>query len=237
MMKKLLVFMLVLGMATMANAYVIEVVTDGLGDAGHAGTELDKLEIGETIYIQIVLTENPYPSYPSYDGYITDVMDVDLHVSGPGTLDVPGIYGAKSPYPRIGDDVGVHEDWDVWSQSGQADDPETTTVNEYEPMIVSNQIAQLMGGSFGYILGKYGDEPLVWDLYITASAAGTIAVDLTLNAGTRYWDFSTPSDTPYGSEKTLTEGDLGDLDIYVVPEPTTVALLGLGGLLLLRRRK
>jgi hypothetical protein len=237
MMKKLLVFMLVLGMATMANAYVIEVVTDGTGDAGHAGTSGDPLVIGETIYIQIVLNNNPYPLYPSYDGYVTDGMDLDLHVSGPGTLDVPGIYGAKSPYPRIGDDVGVHEDWDVWSQSGQADDPGTTGVNEYEPMIVSNQIAQLMGGSFGYILGKYGPEPLVWNLYITASDEGEVLVDLTLGGTTHVWDFSTPSDGPYGTVYDAVEEDLGDLTIYTVPEPTTVALLGLGGLLLLRRRK
>jgi len=33
------------------------------------------------------------------------------------------------------------------------------------------------------------------------------------------------------------EADFGDLIIYQIPEPMTVALLGLGGLFLLRRRK
>ena len=237
-MKKMLVLMLVLGMATLANATVMEVVTVGVGSLGHAGTSTDRLALGEIIEIQIVLNWNDYGvSYPSYDGYVIDVMDVDLHVSGPGTLSVPGIYSLKDPFPRIGDDLLVHADWDVWSQSGTPDDAQTPQVNEYTPMIVNNQIASLMGGSFSYILGKSGPDPLVWNLFIECTGPEYVQIDLTLNAGTAYWNYSTPGDLPYGAQQTMTEGDLVDLVIHNVPEPATVALLGLGSLFLLRRKK
>jgi hypothetical protein len=215
----------------------MEVQTVGVGSLGHAGTIEDPLEESEIIEIAIVLNNNPYAGFPSYDGYVIDTMDVDLHVSGAGTLDVPGLYGAKSPYPRIGDDLGVHADWDVWSQSGTPDDPATTTVNEYEPLIVGNQIAQLTGGSFSYIIGKPAAVQLVWNLFVHCDGEAPVVIDLTLNAGTAYWDYSTPGNLPYGASDTMTEGLLGDLTIYQVPEPATIALLGLGSLFLMRRKR
>jgi len=57
-MKKLLVLMLVLGMASLANATVIDVVTVGVGSLGHAGTLTDPLVESETIEIQIILNAN-----------------------------------------------------------------------------------------------------------------------------------------------------------------------------------
>jgi hypothetical protein len=105
----------------------------------------------------------------------------------------------------------------------------------------------MMGGSLGYILGSAGANgtgpaspptQLVWDLYVTNTGTGSsISIDLTLGGTTHYWNYSDTSGNPYGSDYNAAEGDLGDLTIYTVPEPATVALLGLGGLLLLRRRR
>ncbi|MHC4457178.1 MAG: PEP-CTERM sorting domain-containing protein [Planctomycetota bacterium] len=231
MMKKILVLMLVLGMASLANAAIISVTTDGLGDYGNAGTTATPLADGETIALQIILEHNAYPSWSSYDGYVLDAMNVDLHVSGSGSL------GVVMKTTKTGDvtDLKHHAGFDVWSESN--------------PLIVSNQIASMMGGSLGYILGSAGANgtgpaspptQLVWDLYVTNTGSGSsISIDLTLGGSTHYWDYSDPSGNAYptASDKYATEGDLGDLTIYTVPEPATVALLGLGGLLLLRRRR
>jgi hypothetical protein len=227
-MKKLVSFLLVFSLASLANATVIDVVTDGVGDFGNAGTSTDPLEVGETIDLKIVLNHNPYtvPGYSSYDGYVLDAMDVDLHVGGPGTLGVVMKTTKTGDFP----DLGYHADFDVWLHS--------------YPLIVDNQIAQMKGGSLGYILGagEWGGPPpepvkLIWNLYIVGNGNGAVVIDLTLVGLTRYWDYWDPRGWPIGPYKNATEGDLGDLTLYTVPEPMTILLLGMGGLVLLRRRR
>ena len=229
-MKKLLILMLVFGLASLANATVIDVVTDGLGDMGHAGTAEDRLEESETIAIQIVLNWNPYPgtTYPSYDGYVLDTLAVDLHVSGPGTL------SAVMATSKTGDyyvPLGHHVDLGTYGQS--------------DPLIVGNSIALISGGSMGYIMGDDGvggpavpPTALIWNLWIHCDGPGDIVVDLTVAGTTRYWDYSNAAnDGPFGTSNIAVEADLGDLTIYQVPEPATIALLGLGSLFLMRRRR
>jgi hypothetical protein len=186
-MKKLLMLMLVFSLASLGNAALIEVATDGIGDAGNAGTSADPLEVGEKIFLQIILNHNLYPGWSSYDGYVLDAMDLDLHVSGPATLLVDIAKSGQLFFWH-------HAGFDVWSQS--------------DPLIVDNQIAQLMGGSLSYILGSAGvngtgpaspPTKLVWGMYIQGTGNGTITVDLTLAGTTHYWNYSDPSGGPYGA--------------------------------------
>ena len=227
-MRKLLILMLVFGLASLANATVIDVVTVGLGDMGHAGTSEDPLVESETIAIQIVLNNNPYPGYPSYDGYVLDTMDLDLHVTGPGSL------GVVMRTSKAGDvpDLMHHEDFDLWGESN--------------PLIVGNGILQMSGASMGFIYP--GEQALVWNLLIHCDGPGFVTVDLTLNGTTQYWDYwNDPDSEPFTGyppdgdimawAKYATEEDLGDLVIHQIPEPATIALLGLGGLFLVRRRR
>ena len=224
MMKKLLVVMLVFGMASLANAGVIDVVTVGLGDMGHAGTSNDPLWLSETIPIQIVLNNNPYPDFPDYDGYFTDAFGLDLHVTGGGSLSAGFVATSKT-----GDvyDILHHADLDVWAQS--------------DPLIVGNSIAKMAGGVLSG--GIQGEAVLIWNLFVQCDGPDDVILDLTLqDVDSHYSDFMQPGtpDGPYPDAtgwKALLESNLGDLTIYQVPEPATIALLGLGSLFLMRRRR
>jgi hypothetical protein len=211
--------------ATPVNATVIDVVTVGLGNMGHAGTGTDPLAPGEIIEIAIVLNHNPYDpvgsTYPSYDGYIIDTVGLDLHVlniDGGATLEVPGIYNMNSE--RIGDDLGHHSEFTVWSQSGASDG----TPEGYEPLIVDNAIAKMSGEVPGGVIksdedGGGGPGVLIWNLFVhNGENYQPILVDLTLqDPNSRYANYSNMAGTgpyPAGSWQPLQEADLGDLMIY-----------------------
>lgn len=186
-MKKFLVLLMVLGMASWAHAGLIDVVMTGYDDLDQDG------EISESDIVYIAIT---LPGAGTSDGY-----DLDLHVSGPGTLmEVDG-----GPNPNHQPGVGM------WSYSG----------------IENNGIAKM---EEVHLMGQFTGD-LIWGLAIHCDGLGEVLVDLTLNVGARV--------DPDGGDnyQDLTEADLGDLTIVQVPEPMTIALLGLGGLLALRRRK
>jgi hypothetical protein len=185
MMKKILVLLMVLGMVSWANAGLINVVGNHVDKNGNG-----LIDESDIIEISIELAPGA-----SSDGY-----DLDLHVSGPGTLAESA--GGIQHAPGIG----------MWMYSG----------------IAGNGIAQM---TEVHLMGNWVDQALIWGLEIHCDGLGDVLVDLTLNGGTR-------ADPEGGTAyQDLTEADLGDLVIVQVPEPMTIALLGLGGLLALRRRK
>jgi len=216
--------MLVLGMTSVASAGIVDVVVVGEGSMGHAGTSTDPLMPSETIEIAIVLNSNPYPgtAYPNYDGYLLSTLDVDLHVSGPGTMDV----GTTN---KSGDPVWQYDT--RLSPFGVVDDGD-----------LSNGLNQIAGTALTPVgpptSGSTGPIPLVWDLIIHCDGNGPLTIDLTMNGVSEYSPYSDGTGiNPYPDGWILlTEGDLGDLVIHQIPEPMTIALLGLGGLFLRRRR-
>ena len=193
-MKKLLVLMLVLGMASLANATVMDVVLDGVGSLGHAGTSTDPLYESETIGVKIVLNRNPNPSYPggTYDGYWLSMMDLDLHVSGPGSLSHTNLK-ATGEIKAGSRDAGFYP----WYNS-------TVSATGLDRFVIHCD-------GYGYTI-----------LDLTIAVAG----------GTQHSNYGYPI-----AWLNTVEADLGDLVIHQVPEPATIALLGLGGLFLVRRRK
>ena len=236
-MKKLLVLMLVLGIASMASATVIDVVLDGAGDAGHAGTSGDPLANGESIFIKLVLNfdDGSYNAgtgsgdYSSYDGYVLSAMDLTLTADSDGTM-------AVGTYPGERGAALLHNT--DWTFSGS-------------PTIASNMLdtgpyastAATLGGITQGIDTWDGSAQVVTDLLwsIEVTANGTGDISLTWGMATTPGAYYPWVEDKYGGTSptpaSLVSGDLGGtLTIYVVPEPMTIALLGLGGLFLRRRK-
>jgi hypothetical protein len=201
--KKIIIVLLAFGMASVANAAVIDVVTLGTGSMGGTGKSTDPLSADETIEIAIVLNYNQYsPVWTSYDGYLLSRMDLGLHVSGPGYLYV-GTWSKEG-----------EPEWQYHSDFGSFD------VNDFDPWNeIDDGLDQIMGVTSTPIKGNDNPTILMRDLFIyNIGSGGPVILDLTLNGQSEYAPYSdwmgvNPFPDPPGWI-TLTEEDLGDLVIH-----------------------
>jgi hypothetical protein len=230
-MKKLVVLLMVLGMATMAQATVVSIVTAGAGSNGHAGTASDPLDIGETIPLMIQLDYNKYEGYPSYDGYFLYSMDLALSVSGNGSLGAEFIWN-KAGDTIIGTSIVENSSWSV-----------KPSLEDHYSRFSASGHTKLVYGALGGISGALpsggaANTNLVSGFWLECTGEGQVKLGLTNNVGGEYYPYTASTNTaPFGELSHLTDGDLGSLTIYQIPEPMTIALLGLGGLGLAYRRR
>lgn len=213
-MKKLLAMLLVLSMASIANATVLDLVAVNIGQSGdRMGGVEDPLEPSDTIGLKVVLNHNSYGGgYTSYDGYLLSSIDLDLHVSGPGTFSIPlSTKGAIL--------IGRHLNLDPFEIFD----------------VTADGIGEVTAVAPSAILGP---ADILWDMFLHCDGPGDVTIDLTLFGLSQYSIFGGAGGPEDATEWIdMTEGDLGDLVIHQIPEPITMALLGVGGLLLRRRRR
>ena len=208
-MKKFLVLLLVLGLASAASAAVCSVVTTEHEDTNSNGL----VDPSEIVWIKIVSTVP------------LDAYSFDLHVTGPGTLLDYGVDDLESypqPKNRQGNNYGGNT-WFIYEDTQSPAQPILPGTDYIIPNIgtLSDAYNSSTQGE-NFVAGD-----LVWALAIHCDGPGDVIVNLTpgVRGSTGYGDIT------YGDD------DFGDITIHQVPEPMTLGLLGLGGLALLRRRR
>jgi len=233
-MKKLITLLLVLGMATVASADIISVQMDSLGSNDHSGVVGDEFDVGETVGISVVVNRNLYDpaggTFPSYDGYFVTAMDIALQVTGPGALSAPPLLNTKGEFVR--DDIMIAGAMDVVGNV---------------PAIDGLNVSRATYGSLsaGVSGSPSHDSRLIWNLIFTCTGPGAATINLAQAGSIEAGQFTDLNDAlgtmPYPDSNEVPasffEENLGDLVIHQIPEPMTLALLGLGSLGLLRRRR
>jgi hypothetical protein len=232
-MKKLLAFVLVLGLASLASAAlvpgsfgVIPVFSDPTGP----GTSPDNpLEESDIIYIDLIGVSNyNIPMAVNSTGQIN--LSLGLTAGGAefiGNADYT--YYPEFEYREAEGGFGGAPEWLGWND-----------------MVVESADKMYIGGGLppgeisAGVLWPVGDEMAMLFDHIGIHCLGKGDVELVVAPSTVAAPLGRPSVATPDSDFTLeidTQAIGGSLIIYQVPEPMTMALLGLGGLALLRRRR
>jgi hypothetical protein len=229
-MRKFLALFLVLALTTAANATIIDLVADQIWIGGVSSnkilnptqTQLDNVGLADRVFIVVKLNDNGIPATwgqapYTYDlnGYYLSILSTDIAVSGPGTL------GVKTA------GLAFHADLSLTTADPLA---ENAIKNIKGAGPLKNELLNTPEGVPGD-----GTPTILANFFVNVDAVGQrITVNLS-NASTP--PVSQYRDGGSGAWIDMVEGDYGDLYIGI-PEPMTIALLGMGGLgLLLRRRR
>lgn len=198
-MKKLIIFLVVLGMSGTASAGMVGIVSTANTDLGGDGPNLAQAG---------------------------DVYNLAIHLPGNNDCDQYGFsitpVTTPSATATLGDTAGTV----------------TQAAGGFAPLysgIVANAIAEVADMSMGFWVGPLN---LVSGFDITiGGTSGTVDVILGTTTASGYF---TRTRTPAGTGPWQYPGMLynlsASLPITVIPEPATMLLLGLGGLLLRRRK-
>jgi len=213
-MKKLLILMLVLGMASLANAGLIELSVDGEA----APSEITLLP-SEYITLDITIGDTLFAG--------GDLM-ITLSTAD-GALDNSGVTFEANPMTRY----WFGDPYYMWYDGNRAwGAPYVVGLSELQKVVVS-------GGNIDY--NTLGNMTLADNIiFHCEKQPGDVIVELVAYSDLIYYTYVMVDDAPVVDtiETLYTEGTVLDtITVHQIPEPTTIALLGLGSLFLLRRRK
>ena len=197
----------------------------------------DAFSIGDSVGVRVRMLFNAYTdvAYPSYDGYVTDAFGVsidNLDVTGSGTLSA--LVGST-------DKSGNPSSYAITFNSGFDAATKYAATAATNPVDGSGNVPVLSGTASGIVSsnGEAGGVILVSGLILTADAAGYLTLDMSGDSG-RFFDHQNIGGTAgYGASTSFASAaySVGDANVYIVPEPMTMTLLGLGGLVAARRRR
>jgi len=204
-MKKLLIFMLVLGMASTASAVLVPSTQTFYFQMEISAPGTD-FEIGDTVTIDI---------YAGDTAAVTDMLGTVLNISEATSAAVATISSSAH--------------WNI------------------EPVVPPDgTLTTTADGGGGWNVNVSGlvatvgipTNDLIYTVTFVANGAGVVIIDAASGTWSGYEAVVGPVDGLYDGETPAYEAyGLPYAEITVIPEPMTIALLGLGGLFLLRRRK
>jgi PEP-CTERM motif-containing protein len=247
-MKKILSLLLVLGLSSVASATIVGY--DIVPSPGQDGSGFDPampLEYSDIVYVDIVMT-NPNPGVDLYVG-ANSTGELYLDVIGAGEIGVQGRHGALKSEPGLPtlDSIEISYYPDFNYDPGQPPmTPEWLGFNIMDTNIDGPNGAHQMMIAGGLPAGEIawlitdGQTPAVIFDHIPIHCLGDGDIEVVLTPAALACPFGIPvvaNDTTGYALEADGAAVGGSITIYQVPEPMTMALLGLGGLALIRRRR
>ena len=227
-MKKLLILMLVLGIASAANAVVVDPFYLTI-DIEEAASEITLLP---SDYITLDISLRGDGTYEETGSLEFAGGDIAVSLSNAqGALDYSCITFIGAPLTRD----WYRGVWDPYAAGWEAPWGVITAVSNAQYVLMSG------GNIYQNTMGPY---QLMDDLVFHCEESTDVIIDLVAASDLIYYTY-TYTDVGAGLEPVVdssvviaTSGTILD-SIYVhqIPEPMTIALLGMGSLFLLRRRK
>jgi hypothetical protein len=217
-MKKLLVLLLTLGLVSIANATPVMMfdLVPTPGQTGHGFSPDDPLLPSEWVDLDVVYNGN-------LRLYSSGMLYISVDIEGAGEW-----CGDDDPFP-------IEEHWTVHPNfTANAAIPGANYMEKKDPKHI-----EIGGATAPYTFVAIDPGTTIFDhLNVHCTGPGPIVVTLVPATST-----ANPIGTPlyWDAGGTATLEDLeavgSSITIYNIPEPMTLALLGIGGLALIRRRR
>lgn len=241
--KLVLAMVLVVCMGSFASGYVLELKTVDLGmSGGRDGTVGNELMPSDIIGISVWLNRSPViPSYPFYEGYGIDGLQIAMVASGPGALDVD--FAGIVAHPEAHEPRWMSQYQGYYVDSIVIETPQRIAIEGHSGFFGWGSYHDLNQGDLEFLTGFIFHCEDVGPVDVTLELNGPVYIPPSsypwdgmniVSDWMSYWSF--PGGNGRDPIRGLEPSDFNILTINQIPEPITLGILGLGGLALIRRR-